>query len=54
MIGEYIDSLEKVEAYLRKHEEYELAAEVSLAKYAMWEQWQELIRLATTPDDSDE
>ena len=54
MIGEYIDSLEKVEAYLRKHEEYGLAAEVSLAKYAMWEQWQELIRLATTPDDSDE
>jgi hypothetical protein len=54
MIGEYIDSLEKVEAYLRKHGEYELAAEVSLAKYAMWEQWQELIRLATTPDDSDE
>lgn len=54
MIGDYIDSLEKVEAYLREHKEYELAAEVSLAKYAMWEQWQELIRLATTPDDSDE
>lgn len=54
MIGEYIDSLDKVEAYLREHEEYELAAEVSLAKYAMWEQWQELIRLATTPDNSDE
>ena len=54
MIGEYIDSLDKVEAYLREHEEYELAAEVSVAKYALREQWQELIRLATTPDNSDE
>lgn len=54
MIGEYIDSLERVEAYLREHGEYDLAADVSLAKYAMWDQWQELIRLATTPDNGDE
>lgn len=50
MVGEYIKILDEVEEYFRSIGEYDKAAKINTVSWALYEYWQEIIRLTTTQD----